>query len=122
MSIAYVSATLDASMEQVWSVLGDYRGIDRRARWIRAAEAGDGAGPAVVGSACRLTMEPDGRVVLERLLHYGAFGHRYCYEFAEQPFPVRADRGTVDKLTGQFTRIYAEFLDDLRNHVAGVAK
>lgn len=91
-------------------------------------------------------MEPDGRVMRERLVHYDAPGHRYSYEFAgDQPFPVRAYRGTVhllpitqsgttfaewygefdcdshtvDHLTGVFTRIYAEFLDDLRKHLAG---
>jgi Polyketide cyclase / dehydrase and lipid transport len=145
-SIAYVSATIDAGIDAVWSVLHDFHGIDRWVRRIRSAEPEDGAGPAAVGSTRRLTMEPDGRLVQERLVHYDAPGHRYSYEFAgDQPFPVRAYQGTVhllpvtlsgttfvewygefdcdadvvDRLTTVFTGIYAEFLDDLRKHLAG---
>ena len=144
MNIAYASGTIDADIEAVWSVLYDFHGIDRWVRRIRTAEPEDGAGLAAVGSVRRLTMEPDGRVVRERLVHYDAPGHRYSYEFAgDQPFPVRVYRGTVhllpitqsgttfaewygefdcdahvvDHLTGVFTRIYAGFLDDLRKHL-----
>ncbi len=146
MSIAYASATIDADIDAVWSVLRDFHGIDRWVRRIRSAEPENSAGLATVGSTRRLTMEPDGRVVRERLVHYDAPAHRYSYEFAgDQPFPVRAYRGTVhllpitqsggtfvewygefdcdadvvDRLTETFTGIYAEFLDDLRKRLAG---
>jgi Polyketide cyclase / dehydrase and lipid transport len=145
-SIAYVSAAIQADIDAVWSVLHDFHGISRWVRRIRSAEAEDGTGPATVGSVRRLTMEPDGRVVREQLVHYDGPGHRYSYEFAgEQPFPVRAYRGTVhllpltltggtfvewygefdcdadvlDRLTTAFTGIYAGFLEDLRAHLAG---
>jgi hypothetical protein len=145
-SIAYVSATIEADIDTVWSVLHDFHGIAGWVGRIRSAEPEDGSGPAAVGSTRRLTMQPDGRVVRERLVHYDAPGHRYSYEFAgEQPFPVRAYRGTVhllpvtlsgttfvewygefdcdaavaDRLTTAFTGIYAGFLDDLRAHLAG---
>jgi len=148
MSIAYFSTVIDASVEDVWSVLQDFHGIDRWVGRIRSAEPENGAGPGAVGSVRRLTMEPDGRVVRERLVHYDAAGRRYSYEFAgDQPYPVRAYRGTIgllpvtdsgstfaewfgefdcdaalaDELTGRFTRIYAAFLDELRRHLAGVA-
>jgi Polyketide cyclase / dehydrase and lipid transport len=144
-SIAYVSATIDAGIDDVWDVLRDFHGIDGWVGRIRSAEAEDGTGPAPVGSARRLTMEPDGRVVRERLVHYDARGHRYSYEFAgHQPFPVRAYRGTVRllpvtdtggtfiewygefdcdadvvaRLTTAFTGIYAGFIGDLRKHLA----
>jgi hypothetical protein len=147
-SIAYVSATIDAGIDAVWSVLHDFHGIDRWVGRIRSAEREDGTGPAAVGSTRRLTMEPDGRVVRERLVHYDAPRHRYSYEFAEaQPFPVRAYQGTVHllpitetgttfiewygefdcdadvvaRLTAAFTGVYAGFLDDLRKHLAGSA-
>lgn len=153
MTIAYFSTIIDASVEDVWSVLHDFHGIDRWVARIRSAEPENGAGPgavgpATVGSVRRLTMEPDGRVVRERLVHYDAPGHSYSYEFAgDQPYPVRVYRGTIhllpvtdsgttfaewygefdcdaaraDELTGQFTRIYAAFLDELRQHVARAA-
>jgi polyketide cyclase/dehydrase/lipid transport protein len=146
-SIAYVSAIIEADIDTVWSVLHDFHGIDGWVRRIRSAEPEDGAGPAAVGSTRRLTMQPDGRVVRERLVHYDAPGHRYSYEFVgDQPFPVRAYRGTVhllpvtlsgttfvewygdfdcdaavaDRLATTFTGLYAEFLDDLRAHLAGM--
>jgi Polyketide cyclase / dehydrase and lipid transport len=148
MSIAYFSTVIDASVDDAWSVLGDFHGIDRWVSRIRSAEPENGARPGAVGSVRRLTMEPDGRVVRERLVHYDACGRRYSYEFAgDQPYPVRAYRGTIhllpvtdsgttfaewfgefdceaalaDELTGQFTRIYAVFLDELRRHLAGIA-
>jgi hypothetical protein len=94
-NIAYLSATIDAGIDAVWSV--------------------------------------------------DAPGHAYSYEFAgQQPFPVRAYRGNVrllpitssgttfiewygefdcdadvvDRLTAAFAGIYAEFIDDLRHHLA----
>jgi Polyketide cyclase / dehydrase and lipid transport len=147
-SIAYVSATIDAGIDAVWSVLRDFHGIDRWVGRIRSAEPEDGTGPAAVGSVRRLTMEPDARVVREQLVRYDAPGHRYSYEFAgHQPFPVRAYRGTVrllpvtqsggtfiewygefdcdagaaGPLTAAFTGMYAEFIGDLRKHLAGRA-
>ena len=146
MSIAYVSGTIDADIKTVWSVLHDFYGIGRWVRRIRSAGPENGTGAAAVGSVRRLTMEPDGRGVRERLVRYDAPGRSYSYEFAEdQPFPVRAYRGTVhllpitqagitfaewygefdcdahavDRLTGEFTRIYAEFLGDLRVYIGG---
>ena len=145
MSIAYVSDTIDAGLDAVWSVLDDFHGIGTWVGRIRSAEPEDGAGPAGVGSVRRLTMEPDGRVVRERLVRYDRPGHLYAYEFAgDQPFPVRAYRGTVHllpvtasggtfiewygefdcdadvvaRLTTAFTGIYAGFIGDLRKHLA----
>jgi hypothetical protein len=145
-TIAYTSATIDAGIDAVWTVLHDFHGIDKWVSRIRAAEPEDGNSPAAVGSTRRLTMEPGGRVVRERLVRYDAPGHCYSYEFAgDQPFPVRAYRGTVHllpvtrsgttfiewygefdcdadvvaRLTAAFTGIYAEFIDDLRRHLTG---
>jgi hypothetical protein len=141
-SIAYVSGTIDIDIDAAWSVLRDFHGVSRWMRRVRSAEPENGAGPGTVGSVRRLTMEPDGRIVRERLVHYDGPGRRYSYEFAgDAPFPVRGYRGTVrllpvtlsgttfvewygefdcdadvaDRLTGAFTAIYTEFLDDLRN-------
>lgn len=146
MTLAYVSGVIDADIQDVWSLISDFHGIHRWVTRIRTAQPEDGAGPAAVGSVRRLTMEPDGRLVRERLVHYDAPGRRYSYEFVgDQPFPVRAYRGTVrllpvtrssttfvewygefdcdgpvvSRLTATFTQIYAEFLDDLGKHLAG---
>lgn len=150
MSLAYVSTTIDADLDTTWSVIADFPGIAAWVGRIRESVAEDGAGPAAVGSVRRLTMEPDGRQVRERLVHYDAPGHRYSYEFVgENPFPVQFYRGTVHllpvtdrdatflewfgefdtepalvaKLTAAFTALYGGFIDDLRSHLtAAVAR
>ncbi|WP_433359812.1 SRPBCC family protein [Streptosporangium sp. CA-115845] len=144
MSLAYVSTTIDAPIETVWSVVRDFHGMPSWVGRIRESVAEDGHGPAAVGSVRRLTLEPDGRQVQERLVSYDAPGHRYSYEFAgENPFPVRFYRGTVhllpiteftgtfvewygefdadaalvESLCTRFTGLYREFLGDLRAHL-----
>lgn len=152
MTVTYVSTTLPHDVDLVWSVLRDFHGIDRWVPRIRSAEPEDadgaGIGPAAVGSIRRLTLDPDGRVVRERLVRYDAAEHCYSYEFVgEQPFPVRALVGTVhllpvtlsgatfvewfsefdadaaqvERLTPVFQKIYAGFLDDLGAYLAGLS-
>ena len=147
MSLAYFSAVLRSEIDGVWSVLGDFHGIATWVHRIRSAEPEGGTGRGPIGSVRRITLEPDGRQVRERLVHYDGPGRRYAYEFdGRQPFPVRAYRGTVhllpvtlsgttfvewygdfdcdaavaDRLATTFTGLYAEFLDDLRAHLAGM--
>ncbi|BDB44093.1 SRPBCC family protein [Mycobacterium kiyosense] len=115
MSLAYVSCTIDADVDAVWAVLGDFHGLPRWIARIRASESENGSGPATVGSVRRLTLEPDGQTARERLIGYDAPGRRYSYEFADEiPFPVSTYRGTVHALpiteTGTtFLEWYGEF-------------
>jgi hypothetical protein len=143
-AVAYTSAIIPADLDRVWSVIGDFHGLPGWITRIRAGEAEGDPGPGPVGSVRRLTLDPDGIVARERLVHYDATGHRYSYEFADEiPFPVRAYRGTVrllpitetgetflewygeydadteqsDQMNAAFVGIYREFINDLRTHL-----
>ena len=144
MSRAYVSSIVDADVESVWAVLGDFHGLAGWIGRIQESIAEGGTGPGGVGSVRRLTLYPDGRQVRERLVGYDAPAHRYSYEFADAiPYPVRSYRGTVHLLpvtsTGAtflewygdfdcdanqvepmllaFADIYTEFIGDLRHRL-----
>jgi hypothetical protein len=143
-AVAYTSAIIRADLSTVWSVLGDFHGLPNWVTRIRAGEAEGGQGRGPVGSIRRLTLDPNGAVARERLVHYDATAYRYSYEFADEiPFPVRAYRGTVrlrpitetgdtflewfgeydadatqtDQMNATFTAIYREFINDLRTHL-----
>lgn len=60
MSVAYVSAVIDADVDTIWSVLGDFHGIPAWIGRIRSNEPEHGLGAGEVGSVRRLTLEPDG--------------------------------------------------------------
>ena len=144
MSLAYVSTPLDHDVDTVWAVVGDFHGLPAWVGRIRSGEAEDGSGRGPVGSVRRLTLEPEGRTVRERLVRYDEAGRSYSYEFADAiPFPVSVYRGSVrvrpitdsgatfiewygefdcdaavlDGTAASFTAIYTEFLDDLRTHL-----
>ena len=146
MSLAYVSTTLDHDVETVWAVVGDFHGLPTWIGRIRSGEAEGGSGRGPVGSVRRLTLEPEGREARERLVRYDEPGRSYSYEFADAiPFPVGTYRGNVrvrpitdsgatfiewygefdcdaavlEQITGVFTAIYTEFLEDLRTHLKG---
>ena len=144
MSLAYVSSIIDADVDAVWSVLGDFHGLPAWIGRIRSSEPENGSGPGTVGSVRRLTLEPDGHSARERLVGYDAPGRRYSYEFADEiPFPVSTYRGTVhalpitdagmtflewygefdceqavlDEVSSVFRAIYTEFIGDLKRHL-----
>jgi hypothetical protein len=144
MGRAYVSTVLDAEIDAVWAVLGDFHGLAGWIGRIRESVAEDGTGPGAVGSVRRLTLDPGRRQVRERLVGYDATAHRYSYEFADTiPYLVRSYRGTVhllpvtepggtflewfgefdcdaeqvDPMAAAFTRVYTEFVEDLRKHL-----
>jgi hypothetical protein len=139
---AYSSTTLDPDITTVWSALGDFHALPVWSARVRESVAEDGS---AVGSVRRLTLEPDGRQVRERLVHHDAADHRFSYEFVGvNPFPVSFYRGTVhllpitetggtflewfgefdtepaqvEPLRARFTAVYAAFIDDLRTHLA----
>jgi hypothetical protein len=146
MSLAYVSAVIDADVDTVWSVIGDFHGLPAWMGRIRSNEPEHGGGAGDVGSVRRLTLNPDGQTARERLVRYDSPGRSYSYEFADEiPFPVRRYRGTLrllpiteagttfiewygefdcelavlDEISTTFRAIYTEFIDDLRRHLKG---
>lgn len=118
MTIAYVSSALDVGIDTTWSVLRDFHGMAAWVGRIRSSVAEGGMLEGAVGSIRRLSMDPDGRAVRERLVHYDPPGHRYSYEFVDEiPFPVRSYRGTVHLLPitdrdGTFVEWFGEFDTD----------
>jgi hypothetical protein len=146
MSRAYVSTVIDAAVDTVWAVVGDFHGLPAWVSMVRSNEPEDGSGPAAVGSVRNLTLEPDGNTARERLVRYDAPSRSYSYDFANEiPFPVSTYRGTIralpvtesnttflewygefdcepsllDTMTATFSAIYLRFIEGLRQHLKG---
>lgn len=144
MSLAYVSTVIDADVDTVWSVVGDFHGLPAWVALVRSNEPENGSGPGAVGAVRNLTLEPDGDTARERLVRYDAPGRSYSYDFADViPFPVSTYRGTIrvlpvtdanttflewygefdcepsvlDAMTTTFRAIYTGFIEDLRQHL-----
>lgn len=144
MSLAYVSTVIDAGVDTVWSVVGDFHGLPAWVARVRSNEPENGSGPGAVGAVRNLTLEPDGETTRERLVCYDAPGRSYSYDFADViPFPVSTYRGTIrvlpvtdanatflewygefdcepsvlDAVTTTFRAIYTGFIADLRQHL-----
>jgi hypothetical protein len=92
---AYFSARLNADLDRVWAVVGDFHGV---AKWVWSVDtcvALDGCAANEVGAVREYTMR-DGLTQRERLVAYDAVGHSYTYEFVGTiPFGMRRYRGTV---------------------------
>jgi ribosome-associated toxin RatA of RatAB toxin-antitoxin module len=83
----YASGVVPASVDDVWSVIGDFNSLPDWLPAITASELTSGGG-AEVGAVRRLTLS-DGGIVVERLLVLDAPDHSITYEFVENPFGAR---------------------------------
>jgi len=145
MSRAYFSARLDADIDRVWAVVGDFHGV---AKWISALEtcvARGGRASGELGAIREFTTRA-GTTLQEQLVAYDDAGRSYSYEFVGTiPYPVGSYRGTAhllpivedgttfiewfgdfetepanhDDVKRRFEKLYAVFIDDLRRHLAG---
>jgi hypothetical protein len=141
---AYFSARLNADIDRVWAVVGDFQGV---ARWVWSVDTcivRGGQAPHEVGAIREYTMR-DGLTQQERLVAYDAVGHSYSYEFVGAvPFGMSYYQGTVhlcpivedgttfvewigefdaeagvrDNVKIRFERLYAAVTGDLRYHLA----
>ena len=105
MPTSYASAVVDADVDQVWSLVRDFNGLDR---WVAAVQSSEieGSAPAdQVGCVRHLTLA-DGGEIRERLVDLDDGQRRYTYDILESPFAVRRYRATIrvapvtDRLTG----------------------
>lgn len=140
---AYLSAVIDAPVEDAWAVVGDFHGV---AAWITRLRTCTARGPAgnTVGAVREFTVQT-GETHAEELVAHSDDERAYSYRFVTRiPFPVdsyvataRMHAVTLDGTTflewsGEFEAaaeridavraaleaLYAEFVRDLRRHLA----
>jgi hypothetical protein len=112
---AVVSAVIDAPVDAVWDVLGDFNGLPEYASRIATSELEDASGRGPVGAVRRMTRAADGSTVRERLLHYDNPSRSLSYEFVGshpvsarnyvgrvQAWPVTTTGATFVEWTGTF--------------------
>lgn len=146
MTRAYFSARLDADIDRVWAVVGDFHGV---AKWISAIVNCVASGDRASGElgAIREFTTRGGANLRERLVAYDNDTRSYSYEFVGAiPYPVSSYRGTAhlvpivedgttlvewfgdfeaepevrEDVKRRFEKLYAVFIADLRRHLAGL--
>jgi uncharacterized protein YndB with AHSA1/START domain len=93
MATSYASAVINASPDEVWSIVRDYGNLAEWAPSIETCEI-EGGGDVRVGAIRRLT-GPGGGVFRERLVALSDADRTLSYEFVESPLPVRAVLATM---------------------------
>jgi hypothetical protein len=83
----YVSAVIDAPIEQVWHKIRDFGGLAGWAPAIAASELKGGPGDRV-GAERKLTLAGNGATVVERLLALDDTNHSLSYAIIEAPLPI----------------------------------
>ncbi|MFE6049127.1 SRPBCC family protein [Kitasatospora sp. NPDC056446] len=133
MASTSVSRTVPASPDRVWNLIG---GFDALPDWLPCIPAST---PLEGGRVRRLT-NPDGEVIIERLLDFNEAERHYSYAILQAPFPVEGyvstlrvhavpgrddiaevqwsgrfapDNATDDEVVALFTGIYRDGLDAL---------
>ena len=83
----YVSAVIDAPIEQVWHKIRDFDGLPG---WVPAIAASSVSGgpPDRLGCERRLTLAGNGATVVERLLALDDVGYGLGYAIIESPLPI----------------------------------
>ncbi|GAA3475691.1 SRPBCC family protein [Streptomyces yanii] len=133
MASASVSRTVPASPEKVWSLIG---GFDALPDWLPYIPES----VAVEGGRVRRLKNPEGEVIIERLVDFNETERHYSYAILQAPFPVNGylstirvhtvpgrndvaevqwsgrfnpDNATEDEVVDLFTGIYRDGLDAL---------
>ncbi|ETT28252.1 benzoate-CoA ligase [Rhodococcus aetherivorans] len=114
---AYSSGVIDASADQVWSVVKDFGRVDSFLPPVAHSELIDGA-TTQIGVVRRLALADGGATLDERLLDLDDRRRQLSYEFAgDNPFGARNYRATVrvspiGEPEGAFVEWWADFEAD----------
>jgi carbon monoxide dehydrogenase subunit G len=93
MATSYASAVINASADEVWSIVRDFGNLAEWAPSIESCEI-EGGGDVLVGAVRRL-IGPGGGVFRERLVALSDADRSLSYEFVESPLPVRTVLATM---------------------------
>ncbi|MFF3787082.1 SRPBCC family protein [Streptomyces sp. NPDC001933] len=135
MASTSVSRIVPASPDKVWSLIG---GFDALPDWLPYIPEST----PLAGGRVRRLKNPNGEVIIERLVDFNETERHYSYAILQAPFPVNGyvstirvhtvpgrddiaevqwsgrfnpDNATDDEVTALFTGIYRDGLDALHN-------
>ncbi|NEY32174.1 SRPBCC family protein [Streptomyces sp. PRKS01-65] len=138
MASTSVSRTVPASPEKVWSLIGGFGALPDWLPYIPESTA-------LEGGRVRRLKNPEGEVIIERLVDFNESERRYSYAILQAPFPVNGyvstirvhavpgqenaaevqwsgrfhpDGATEDEVVDLFTGIYRDGLDALHQTLA----
>ncbi|GGR81116.1 MULTISPECIES: SRPBCC family protein [Streptomyces] len=138
MASTSVSRTVPASPEKVWSLIG---GFDALPDWLPYIPEST----ALEGGRVRRLKNPEGEVIIERLVDFNEAERHYSYAILQAPFPVNGyvstlrvhaipgqedaaevqwsgrfnpDGATEDEVVDLFTGIYRDGLEALHKTLA----
>ncbi|MEU7558196.1 SRPBCC family protein [Streptomyces eurythermus] len=138
MASTSVSRTVPASPEMVWSLIG---GFDALPDWLPYIPEST----ALEGGRVRRLKNPEGEVIIERLVDFNEAERHYSYAILQAPFPVNGyvstlrvhaipgqedaaevqwsgrfnpDGATEDEVVDLFTGIYRDGLEALHKTLA----
>lgn len=138
MASTSISRIVPASPDKVWSLIG---GFDTLPDWLPYIPEST----ALEGGRVRRLANPDGDVIVERLVEFNEAERHYSYAILEAPFPVNGyvstlrvhavpgrddvaevqwsgrfnpDGATEDEVVDLFAGIYADGLDALHKTLA----
>ncbi|MEU6104068.1 SRPBCC family protein [Streptomyces flaveolus] len=138
MASTSVSRTVPASPDKVWSLIG---GFDALPDWLPYISHST----PLEGGRVRRLANPDGEVIVERLVNFDDTERHYSYAILQAPFPVDGYLSTIrvhtvpgrddiaevqwsgrftpagateDEVVGLFTGIYRDGLDALHRALA----
>lgn len=138
MASTSVSRIVPASPDKVWSLIG---GFDALPDWLPYISEST----ALEGGRVRRLKNPEGEVIIERLVDFNETERRYSYAILQAPFPVNGyvstirvhaipgqenaaevqwsgrfnpDGATEDEVVDLFTGIYRDGLDALHTTLA----
>ncbi|SDK09093.1 Polyketide cyclase / dehydrase and lipid transport [Actinopolyspora mzabensis] len=94
MAESYSSALVQAPVDRVWRVFGDFAALADWHPAIIAGELEQDSSPFAVGAVRELRLA-DGSTVRERLIAFDSLRRSYGYEMLEGPFQVRNYRAMV---------------------------
>ncbi|MGW4405198.1 SRPBCC family protein [Nonomuraea sp. NPDC004702] len=88
MASTSVSRVLPASPQRVWDLIGGFHSLPDWLPYIPESTM-------LEGGRVRRLANPDGEVIVERLMHFSETERHYTYSIIEAPFPVTGYLSTL---------------------------